>query len=848
MKVPLSWLREWVDLTLPLDELVHRLNMSGTEVEDVIQVGADWERIYVAEIVQLDRHPNADNLFVARLDVGPRGLVTIVTGATNLSVGARVPLVEPGGRLPGGRAIEAATLRGIASEGMLCSGDELGVSPDRSGIYVLGTNGQGVGTGSGDGRGAGIAGTGQGQLGQPLADLLADTVLDLYITPNRPDCMSVFGIAREVHALTGAPLRRVQTRRPTGPRPASDFIRVEIHDPDLCRRFTAAYVADVTIGPSPLWLQQRLYLADVRPISNVVDATNYTMLELGQPQHAFDADRLGPVVVARRARDGERLVTLDNVERALDPEMLVIADAEKAVGIAGIMGGGPTEVSDATRTVLLETANFLPATIRRTSASVELKSEASRRYERGIDPDLAMIAAERTVQLIADLTGGTPAAGIVDEYPGRAEPRRIDVSERDVSALLGHTYSRAQVSSILTSLDFAVEAQGERLLVTVPGHRPDVDGKADLAEEVARIEGYDALPVTLPTGAPPEPKVDPLRAAGDAAKDVLVGCGLHEVMTYSLVAPTSAARLRPDDGTSAPTAAPDSSPAPSAATPMAPASDPAADDPIPVFNAMSADLSVLRTTLLPSLLETTRASLRHRDRVAIFELARVYLPPLQPLPTERPRLGIVLTGPFAPVAWHQPARPADFFDLKGMIEAVLGRFSLQLEVAPTTADGFHPGRCAEIRAAAAGGLTVPLGVVGQLHPAVAARFDLEGRTVVMAELDFDTLVENAQSQPEVAPLARFPGLDRDLALVLDRAAAHADVAAALRTAGGDLLEGVTLFDVYEGPQVPAGKKSLAYTLRFRAPDRTLTDTEADAAVELLVAEVGARFGATVRGG
>ncbi len=808
MKVPLSWLREWVDLTLPLDELVHRLNMSGTEVEDVIHVGTDWERIYVAEVVELDRHPNADNLFVARLDVGPRGRATVVTGATNLSVGARVPLIEPGGRLPGGRTVEAATLRGIASEGMLCSGDELGVSLDRSGIYILGTNG-----------------SGDGQVGQPLKDLLADTVLDLYVTPNRPDCMSVFGIAREVHALTGAPLRRVQTRRPSGSRPASDVIRVEVRDPDLCRRFTAAYVADVRIGPSPLWLQRRLHLADVRPISNVVDATNYTMLELGQPQHAFDADRLGPVVMARRARNGERLVTLDGVERVLDPEMLVIADADEAVGVAGIMGGGPTEVSDTTRNVLLETANFLPATIRRTSAALDLKSEASRRYERGIDPDLALVAAERTVQLIAELTGGRPADGIVDVYPGWIEPRRIDVGARDVSGLLGHSYSRDQVASVLTSLDFAVEPRGERLLVTVPGHRPDVEGVADLAEEVARISGYDAIPVTLPTGAPPEPKVDPLRAAGEAAKDVLVGCGLREVITYSLVAPDSAVRLFLDKQTAA----------------DAPA-------PIQLYNAMSADQSALRTTLLPSLLETARASLRHRDRVAIFELARVYLPPLQPLPAERPRLGIVLTGPFAPVAWNQPARPADFFDLKGVVEALLARFSLRLEVAPATADGYHPGRCAVVRAVADGGLTVPLGLIGQLHPAVAARFDLEGRAVMMAELEFDTLVENAQGQPEVAPLARFPGLDRDLALVLDADAAHADVAAALATAGGDLLEAVTLFDVYEGPQVPAGKKSLAYTLRFRAADRTLTDAEADAAVRRIVDEVGARFGATVRGG
>lgn len=803
MKVPLSWLRELVDITLPLPELVHRLNMSGTEVEAVIQVGADWDNVVVATVVGLVTHPNADTLFVATLDDGSGSPVTVVTGATNLKVGVQVPYVRPGGSLPGGRIIEAATLRGVDSAGMLCSADELGLTPDRSGILILDE---------------------AYENGTDLKTLFADTVLDLYITPNRPDTMSVEGVAREIHAITGAPFRRVPTAPPAGSVPSGSKIAVSVPAPDLCRRFTAAYIADVKIGPSPLWLQRRLHMAGVRPISNVVDATNYTMLELGQPQHAFDADALGPVIQARRAAPGERLVTLDDVERILDPEMLVIADTEKPVAVAGVMGGGPTEVNDHTRNVLLETANFLPATIRRTSSTLRLPSEASRRYERGVDPGLALRASQRTVQLLTEIAGGTAPADIVDVYPTPIPPRQILVHEDEIGGLLGHTYSRELVTRVLTSLDFAVEPADGKLQVTVPGHRQDVEGRADLAEEVARITGYDEIPTTLPTGSPPEPYVEPLRAAGDTAKDVLTASGLREVMTYSLVGPGTAARLRLDGASTNGTA-------------------PLGE--VPVHNAISADLSALRTELLTSLLGVARTTLRHRDRVSIFELARVYLPPMQPLPTERMRLGLVMTGAAGITAWNAPARQTDFFDLKGVVTELLGRFNVPHRIVAAVADGFHPGRCAQVSVGAGDGEVV--GYLGQLHPLVAERFDLEGREVYVAELAFDTIVGAALGQPQLEPLARFPALDRDLALLLDRDASNAAVESTIRTTGGPLLERVALFDLYQGPQVAAGKKSLAYTLRFRASDRTLTDAEADDAMSGIVSEVRQRFGAVIRG-
>jgi phenylalanyl-tRNA synthetase beta chain len=824
MKVPLSWLRELVDVTLPLDELVHRLNMSGTEVEDVVEVGKEWGGIAVATVVALDPHPNANTLYVARLDVGIQGTATVVTGAANLFVGAQVPYIRPGGRLPGGRTIEAATLRGITSAGMVCSADELGLSPDRTGIYVLDE---------------------KVEDGSDLRSLFADTVLDLYITPNRPDCMSVEGVAREIHAITGAPLRRVQTSPPSGSVPSSEKIAVSIPDPDLCRRFTAAYVANVKIGPSPLWLQRRLHLAGVRPISNVVDATNYTMLELGQPQHAFDADALGPVVMARRARPGERLVTLDDVERVLDPEMLVIADAERPVAVGGIMGGGATEVGDNTRNVLLETANFLPASIRKTAAALRLPSEASRRYERGIDPDLALRASRRTVALLSQNAGGTPPASIVDVYPNPAEPRRILVHEDEIGGLLGHRYSRELVTRVLTSLDFGVEPTNGKLRVSIPGHRPDVEGRADLAEEIARITGYDEIPTTLPTGVPPEPFVEPLLAAGEQAKDVLTASGLREVMTYSLVGPGSGDRLRLD-GTA--TSSANNGTATNGTTIDELTSSPAmsaSDDGIVLHNSLSADISVVRTELLPSLLDAARSTLRHSDRVAIFELARVYLPPLEPLPTERLHLGIVMTGPAAPISWSAPARPADFFDLKGVLEELLGRFNVPHRFTPARAGAYHSGRCAEVWIGTGAGESI--GYLGQLHPLVAERFDLEGHDVFMAELQFDTLVQAGLGQAQLEPLARFPGLDRDLALVLDRDTPHVEVETTIRDAGGALLERVGLFDLYQGPQVPAGKRSLAYTLRFRAPDRTLTDVEADDAMSRIAETVRTKLGAQIRG-
>ena len=816
MKVPLSWLREYVDFDLSPKELAHRLTMSGTEVESIVEVGSDWKRVVVGQIVDLDRHPNADNLLIAKVDRG-NGTSTIVTGAPNLAVGQKVPLVMPGGRLPGGVEIGARKFRGIESEGMLCAGDELGISSDHDGIYILDHD---------------------APLGEEVRRILGDVVLDLYITPNRPDCMSVIGVAREVQALTGSRVRPLRWRLPAGELPAAELCSIEVADPDLAPRYSATVIRDLAIRPSPPWMQRRLFLAGVRPISNVVDITNYVMLETGQPMHAFDGGRLEGGIIVRRARPSERIVTLDGQDRALGPDMLVIADHARPVGIAGVMGGADSEIGSETKLVVLESANFDPRSIRRTSRELGLSTEASRRFERGLDPQLTVPSAARATQLMVELADGRPAEGAIDIYPRPEAPRHVALRLEDLSRLLGKPYDRPQVVEVLEGLDFTVESIDALLDVTVPGFRRDVERKADLVEEVARISGYDAIPETMFQGRIPEPRLDRRRVLEARARQALVAAGCQEAITYSLVHPDQAARLDlqapwppADGGAKHPTAE---------GVPSA--------DLIRVANPMSVEHSVLRQTLLGNLLEVVWSNVRFRERVWCFELARVYLPPLAPLPLEPRRLAVALSGPRQPLSWASPAEPTDFFDLKGVVEQVL--LSLGVHATgwrPATHPSLQPGQTAELV------IGPPLearrlGVLGRLHPRVAERFDLEGRAVVLAELDFDALCELASDALTSTSLPRFPGLQLDLALVVDEAVTHEQVLEKLRQAGGELLAEVRLFDVYRGAPIPEGQKSLAYALTFRAPDRTLTDEDVAEHVQAIELHLADRLGARVRRG
>ena len=805
MKVALSWLRELVEVDLPPDQLAHRLTMAGLEAESVEKIGHDWERVVIGQVVDLDRHPNADNLFVLKVDHGD-GSSTIVTAASNLRVGDKVPLVRSGGRLPGGFEIGTRKFRGITSDGMVCAGDELGLSTDHSGIYVLEAD---------------------ARVGEELRRYLDEVVLDLYITPNRPDCMSVVGIAREIQAITGNQMREPAWSLPAGEVTAESLCRIDVPADDLAPRYSATVIRDLRIGPSPLWMQRRLFFCGVRPISNVVDITNYVMLELGQPMHAFDLGKVEGGIVVRRARPGEKIATLDGQERPLTPDMLVIADHARPIGLAGIMGGANTEIDDSTRLVVLESANFAARGIRRTSRELNLRTEASRRFERGLDPALTVPSAARATQLMLELADGRPAAGVVDRYPRPEQPRRLSISLGDIAGLLGRRYELQEVVPVLERLDFGVETHGEDLEVTVPSHRRDVERKADLIEEVARIRGYEAIPEVMFEGRIPEPAANRARQLEQRAKRALAAAGCQEVITYSLVHPSQPARLDlnadwpREDGSS---------------------------ELRLVANPMSVDHSALRQTLLGSLLETVAANVRNRERIWCFELARVYLPSGEALPREPRRLALALAGPREPRGWSGEPAPTDFFDLKGVLEHLFERLGvLGVLFNPTQHVSLQPGRAAEL-------LFGPLaehrvvGVMGQVHPRVAERFDLEGRLVVVAELDFEALCAAASDAISSTTLPRFPGLQLDVALIVDQDVSQARVLQELREAAGELLAEVRLFDVYEGAPIPAGQKSLAYNLTFRAPDRTLADEDVAEVVEAIELRLADQLGARLRRG
>ena len=800
MKVLLSWLREFVDVQLPPKELAHLLSMSGSEVAAVEEVGARWSQVRIGQIQRLTPHPDAERLFVAEIDLGEEP-ANLVTAATNLKVGDKVPVVLPGGHLQPGTVIQAVDFRGIRSEGMLCSGAELGISADADGIYVMEK---------------------EAPVGRELRDYLGDAVIDFDLTPNRPDCLSVVGIAREIAALTGAPLRVPPAAIPRSDFDSADMISVEIADPDLCPRYSAVVLKGVKVGPSPLWMQRRLYLCGVRPISNIVDVTNYVMLERGQPLHAFDGNKLNGGIIVRRARENETITTLDGDPRRLTPNNLVIADHAEPVAIAGIMGGLDSEVDDSTTLVVLESANFDRRGIRRTSSQIRLSTEASKRFDKGLDPEITVPSALRAAELMVQLSGAAAGRGVVDVYPGPIEPAILTTSKGDVERLLGLSFSRDEMKRIFGSLGFETRDAGEQMEVTVPTFRRDVEGKADLAEELARIKGYDLIPTTLPVGAIPEALPEPYRRWERVARETMVGAGFQEVITYSLVDCDTAARIMVDT-------APDA-----ARIPM---------DMIRLANPMTPEQACLRTSLLGSLVRTVASNMRHETRAYIFELARVYLPPIDPLPSERRTLGIAMTGPREPEAWNSHPQDGDFFDLKGAAEALLSAMGIaSATFEPGRHVSMHPGRTARL---VVGGRVA--GYLGEVHPTVVERYDLLPHRLFAAELDFEALMASATEERHYEPLPRFPAVSHDIAVVLDESWSNETIEREILSAGAPLLVGVKLFDRYRGTPIPADKKSLAYSLTYRAPDRTLTDDEVIGVEKRVTEGLASRFGAYLRG-
>jgi phenylalanyl-tRNA synthetase beta chain len=832
MRVPLSWLREFVEFDLTPEQLAERLTLLGMEVKKIERWGADWRNVVVGELLAVEKHPRADRLSLTRVTIGDGEPLEIVCGATNIAAGQRVPVALPGAVLPGDRRIERTEKMGVVSDGMLCSGEELNLTSDGDGILILPET---------------------APLGMALTDLYGDVVLDVDVKPNRGDALSIVGLAREVAAVTGARVELPTIELAESGPPTAERLSVDVDDTVLCPRFVGRWVSGVTVGPSPDRVQMRLLASGQRPLSNVVDASNYVMLELGKPIHTFDAHAVhdGRIIV-RRARAGERLETLDHVARELDPETLVIADPTGPIGIAGVMGGTTTEVTDATTEVIVESAVFDPVSIRRTAFRYALRSEASLRFEKGQEFRLVRIGADRAAQLVAQWAGGQVAPGRVDTNPNEPQPARLAFRPARVNRLLGTDVSvdeqrdllrrmgfetepapagvRVPVASAPQPLDAEATADDAALLAVVPTWRHDIHIEADVTEEIARVRGYETIPGILPHTPMPAYRHSPLEVR-DAVRQALAGAGVSEVVTPALVAPDDAFRFGPnDDG--------------------APAGEPeqrAGGAIVTVTNPLSSQHSVLRRSLVGSLLEVVGTNRRHgRPDVAVFEIGKGYGKNDEGNGTQEWwRLGIALAGSATIPSWNQPARPFDIDDAKGLVELLarlLGFPSPSYE--PLSDDpNLHPGRSVRVRVLHDGGELI-VGRAGELHPGLADERDLGG-PVIVAELAIAGLGGGVIAPPQGATPPRHPAVERDLAVVVGEERPSAEVAASIRRHGGDLLTAVDLFDVYRGRPLEPTEKSLAWRLRFQAPDRTLTEAEVDAAIaaisSALVTDVGARI-------
>jgi phenylalanyl-tRNA synthetase beta chain len=805
MRVPLSWLREYCDPGLGAQEVADVLTMAGDKLERLHHVGVgDPDAFLTGRVLTAERHPNADRLSVCTVDVGRGEPQTIVCGAPNVAAGQTVAVALPGATMPDGSTLGEAELRGVRSSGMILAEDEVGIGEDHAGIMVLAD---------------------EVPVGAPLAEHLpiADDVLELEVTPNRPDIMGVYGVARDLHAATGARLAEDPTAcdaEPRGDDSAEEHVTVEI-DPEVCLRFTARVFEDVTIGPSPLWLKQRLLAAGQRPISNVVDITNYVMLCTAQPLHAFDLDRVrGERIVVRRAAEGETMTTLDGVERRFDSEAALVCDAEGPSGIAGIMGGQISEVSDATTRVLMEAATWVGPNIMRTSKALGLRTEASARFEKQLHPEQAIGAQRLAARLIVELCGARLVPGTVDAYPSPLSPRVVTLRLARMEKLLGEEIEAGRAVEILDRLGFAPSLDDGRVSVTVPPWRDsDVQREADLIEEVARIHGLDKLPTTLPARRAAVGRLTDSQRLRRRLEDLLRDRGLDECISYSFTSPRALAALRLTD-----------------------------EQPLRLENPLSEDQSVLRLLLLPGLLDAARHNAAHgRAAVALFESAHVY-EPAGPLDgdgagspggrtpaSEAHHLAALLTQA-APGGWRTPERPADFFAAKALLEAVLQAAALDFTLRPDARPFLHPGRAASV---VSDGRTI--GWVGELHPLVARAWDID-LPAAGFEIDLDAL--GPPPTERYRDVTSLPAVLQDIAVVVAEDVSAAAVVDAVRTGGGELLAGVSIFDLYRGEQVREGRKSLALRLEFRAPDRTLTDSEVAelrAAIEQQLSEIGGRL-------
>jgi phenylalanyl-tRNA synthetase beta chain len=800
MKVSLKWLKEYVDISLPAAELAQRLTMAGIEVKGWQVIGGNWESIVVGQIVAVNPHPNADRLRLPTIDLGTEQQI-VVCGAPNLKVGDKVAFAHVDAQLIDGHTggvirLEAVKIRGVASAGMVCSEKELGISDSHEEIMVLPAD---------------------APVGTPLADYMGDVIFDLEVTPNRPDCLSVIGIAREVAALTGQEVRLPEAGYDETAVPMDRQVSVEIVAPDLCPRYSASLVSGVKIASSPRWMQQRLLACGMRPINNIVDITNYVMLEYGEPLHAFDYHQIrGKKIIVRRAEKGETMVTLDGVKRVLAPDTLVIADSERGVAIAGVMGGVDSEVTEQTTAIFLEAASFNPASIYHTGNSLGLPSEARLRFERGISPEIALPALKRATQLLIEFGGGKAAKGLIDAYPGKKERKPILLSTGKTKSLLGVDFSLDRIRGTLTSLGFDCKPAGSasEVWVTAPYWRSDISLAEDLIEEVARIIGYDQIPVTMLSQPVPRQDPAPILKLKQEARQSLTGYGFQEVITYSLTSLDLLNKLLPEPHSLEPA-------------------------PLRMANPMTADQEYLRPSLRANLLTALEANRRHEEgSIRLFELGRVYLPRPNDLPHEPEMLCGILTGPRFEQSWRGGDEPLDFFDAKGIVEGLLSQLGVEASFEPSEDESLHPSKQAAIVVD-----NNRLGVIGELHPKVAEAFEL-ARDVYLFEINLTALLPFTIGHKLFQPIPRFPAVVRDIALVVDAGVTNQQAQYIIK--GFPLVTGVALFDVYSGGQLPAGKKSLAYRITFQSPTHTLTDEEVNEVQEQILDKLTKELGATLR--
>jgi phenylalanyl-tRNA synthetase beta chain len=796
LKVPLSWLRSYIDVTLPPRELGHRLTMAGLETSGIEMIGKNWGNILVGHVVAVEQHPNADRLSLATVGLGTEE-ITVVCGAPNVAAGQRIAFAKIGARLTDPQTgkletLKAAQIRGVISQGMVCSKRELSLGDDHTGILVLDEN---------------------APIGTPLADYMGDAVLDLEVTPNRPDWLSILGVAHEAAAISEGSVREPDISYPETGTPIEDHVTVVIDATDLCPRYTASLVNGIRVGPSPDWMQERLLKAGQRPINNIVDITNYVMLEYGQPLHAFDYHALGQKLVRiRRARKGEALVTLGGESHRLTEDMLVIADAEWAIALAGVMGGVNTEVTESTTSILLESANFSPGSIRRTSLALKMRSEASMRFERGVNPELASIGLRRATQLILELAGGQAAQRIIDVYPGRPERHSVALTLDRTEKVLGVRIPLKETERILTSLGFQHARKGrDTLEVEVPYWRSDIAIEEDLIEELARVRGYDSIPTTFLSGSIPLHQPQPDRELRERMKDLLVTTGLQEVITYPL------AGSEGFGGAEAPNT-------------------------LKVVNPMTPEHVYLRTSLRESILSTLGYNQRFgQSGVSIFEVGRGYLPRSDDLPEEREMAVGLVWGDRSPLSWTSGEEAADFYDAKGTVEAVLAGLGLVGDFNPGEDPLLLPGKTAWVTV---GGQVV--GVIGEVRPEVQERFEVSSGVVAMFELDLGEILPLLPERPQgFKPLAQFPGSHRDLALLVDASVSAAQLESIIRR--NNLVRNVTVFDVYSGKGVARGKRSIGLRVHFQSSRQTLTSEAVNKAQERVLSDLERETGAQIRG-